>query len=125
MMRDGLKIAIRNLREAHLGILYCKAQLAKVLISPAVEAAGTGSLTPHEGLAEAEALLLEFNAAYEESYAGHADQMVSRAYLVDCYRRQGKMEDAAALTERLLEGTRRVFGEGSRWEEYILRNYCP
>ncbi|KAK8029848.1 TPR-like protein [Apiospora rasikravindrae] len=128
MMRDGLKIATRNLGETHLGILYCKAQLARVLMRPL--AAPTGLVpTDDDGerrrrLAEAEALLLEVNATYEASWTGHGDQMVSMAYLIGCYRTQGKTEEAAPLMERLLEGTRRIFGEGSRWENYVLRKYC-
>ncbi|KAK8062506.1 hypothetical protein PG997_014603 [Apiospora hydei] len=123
MMRDGLKIATRNLGETHLGILYCKAQLARVLMRSQAAETGSESLEWRR-LAEAEAILHEVNAAYEASCAGHADQMVSMAYLIDCYRKLGKTEEAAPLMERLLEGTRRIFGEGSRWEEHVLRKYC-
>ncbi|KAF2726965.1 hypothetical protein EJ04DRAFT_506445 [Polyplosphaeria fusca] len=111
LIRDGIKIAIRNLEENHLGILYGKAQLANILM-----ASGR--------LADAESLLLDVDGAYKKTFGGHADQMVSMAFLVGCYQRQGKMSEAAVMREKLMEGTHKIFGdEAGPWEDFFVRKY--
>lgn len=119
MMRERLPIAERTIGPSHMGTLFGKTYFAHILIL-----AGN--------LVEAETMLFDVYKQHQvrtgEKKVGshqkmHGDQLVTAAFLLDCYRRQQKDREAEDLEQVVLEGTRDIFGPGSAWEDYFVSRY--
>lgn len=110
MVRIRIPIAERNLGETHIGTLFGKMFLGHILML-------SGKLD------EAQELLELVVDEHERNRRGHADQLVAEAFLLECYSRQRKYDQAEPLRVKVVEGTRQIFGEGSPWETYFTSHY--
>lgn len=95
MMRAALSIAERNLGENHFGPLAGKAQLAQILVS-------------QKRYSEAENIFIDViqrhryrNGAQDGE---HADRIIAMWYLLQCYQKQDKVEDAIRMCDEISEG---------------------
>lgn len=94
-MRAGLAVAERNLGADHIGTLYGQLYLAQVLVA-------------REHYAEAEGIFLhvierhKFMASASNSV--HPDRISAMWYLLQCYRVQGRVEDALRVCGEVGEG---------------------
>ncbi|KAI9686312.1 MAG: hypothetical protein M1820_010655 [Bogoriella megaspora] len=106
MIRTRLPIAERNLGKTHISTLHGKASLGHVLMR-----AGK--------LSEAEAVLDDVVREHERTRRDHPNQLMAAAFLMECYVRQGKLAEAAPLQEKVMKGVKRIFGDGSPWEDVL------
>ena len=110
MIRMRLPIAERNLGAAHIGTLFAKAYLGHILIL-------------ENRLPEAQDMLEKVIHEHEKIRRDHPDKLVALAFLMQCYQRQGKLAEAQPMQTKVIEGARRLFGEGSPWEKHFLSYY--
>ncbi|KAI9835608.1 MAG: hypothetical protein M1819_002059 [Sarea resinae] len=100
-MNVGLQIAQRNLGEDHIGTLYGRVYLAQVLVA-------------QERYEKAEEMFLDVIERHKHmasaSNSYHPDRISAMSYLFECYRRQGKFEDALCLCDEILTGLRIIGG---------------
>jgi Tetratricopeptide repeat len=74
-------------------------------------------------LSEAEFILEQAVQSYEVNHKGHPDQLMAQGFLAQYYRYQGKVDNAVPIQDKIIEGLRSLFGEGSWGEVYFLKNY--
>lgn len=112
MIKTGLPVAERTIGLDHVGTLMGKTYLGQILILA-------------DKLDEAESLL---SAVVDKHRARdgqemHGDHLVTASFLLDCYRRRGKYQEAEEMEKRVLKGIRHIFGKGSPWEHYFVGRY--
>lgn len=107
IMRAGIPVAERNLGETHIGTLFGKLHLGRILLLG-------------KRYQEAEKVLLEVVEAHDGPRAGHPDRLLAMFSLVKCRNLQGKRADTMTLREEILKGARALFGENHAWENYLL-----
>lgn len=112
MLKTGLPVAARTVGVNHVGTLMGKTYLGQILIL-----AGK--------LEEAESLLSTVVDTHRtrDGEEMHGDHLVTASFLLDCYRRLNKSQEAESMEKRVLGGIRRIFGEGSPWEVYFVGRY--
>lgn len=95
MMRVALPIAERNLGENHFGPLAGKAQLAQVLLS-------------QRRYEEAETILIDVIQRHRYQNGAqdgeHSDRIIAMWFLLQCYQKQDKVEDAIRVCNEISEG---------------------
>lgn len=107
IMRAGIPVAERNLGETHIGTLFGKLHLGRILL--------IGKRYP-----EAEEVLLQVVNAHDGPRTGHPDRLLAMFSLVKCRNLQGKQAETSILREQILQGARALFGENHAWEKYLL-----
>lgn len=95
MMRAALAIAERNLGENHFGPLAGKAQLAQVLVS-------------QRRYKDAESIFIDVIQRHRYQNGAqdgeHSDRIIAMWYLLQCYQKQDKFEDAIRVCNEILDG---------------------
>lgn len=95
IMRAALPIAERNLGENHFGPLAGKAQLAQILVS-------------QRRYNEAESIFIDVIQRHRYQNGAqngeHLDRIMAMWYLLQCYQKQGKVEDAIHVCDEISEG---------------------
>jgi tetratricopeptide (TPR) repeat protein len=107
IMRPGIAIAERNLGATHIGTLFGKLHLGRVLLRA-------------KQYQEAEEMFLAVIKAHEGNRTGHGDRLLAIFSLIKCRNLQGRRHETFNLREELLERTRAIFGKGHAWETYLL-----
>ncbi|KAI9667949.1 MAG: hypothetical protein M1821_000769 [Bathelium mastoideum] len=110
ILRSRLPVAEYMLGATHIGILFGKAYFGHIL-------------TLRDKCSEAEGVLKQVIQEHENTRRDHPDQLVAVAFLIECYRHQGKHTEVVPLQEKILKGVKHHFGEKSPWEEYFVKNY--
>ena len=112
MIKTGLPIAERTIGIDHVGTLMGKTYLGQILILA-------------EKLEEAESLLSTVVDTYHarDGQEMHGDHLVAAAFLLDCYRRLKKYQEAEKMQKRVLGGIRHIFGNESPWEHFFVGRY--
>ncbi|KXT08320.1 hypothetical protein AC579_1796 [Pseudocercospora musae] len=112
MIASRLPIADRTLGEEHIGTLMGKAYYGQIL-------------TLAGKLDAAEKVLRSVVAAHRarDEQEMHGDHLVAAAFLLDCYRKQGKTGPAEKVEVEVTRGIRHIFGDGSSWEEFFVGHY--
>lgn len=104
MIRQNLPIAERNLGENHLGTMLGRFYLADVIAR-------------QNRYKEAEEILISvvdkkrYKASVRED-GEHTDRIQAMWLLLNCYQKQGKIEDAIRIGDELAEGVQTIGGEG-------------
>ena len=107
MIRGGLLIAERNLGATHIGTLFGKLHLGRVLLLA-------------KRYREAEVILSGVVEAHEGPRTGHPDRLIAIFSLIKCLNMQGREAETSGLREKLLDGTRALFGRDHPWERFLL-----
>jgi tetratricopeptide (TPR) repeat protein len=107
IMRPGIAIAERNLGATHIGTLFGKLHLGRVLLRA-------------KQYREAEEMFLTVIKAHEGNRTGHGDRLLAIFSLIKRINLQGRRHETIDLREELLERTRAIFGNGHAWERYLL-----
>ncbi|USW58367.1 Putative tetratricopeptide-like helical domain superfamily [Septoria linicola] len=112
MMREGVAVAERTIGPNHVGTLMGMTYFGSVL-------------TMAGKLDEAEQRLTKVVAKYRarDNGAMHPDHLVAAAFLLQCYRRQNKEQDADRLGVEVVDGIRHIFGERSPWQRFFMDTY--
>lgn len=112
MIETGLPVAERTIGANHIGTLMGKTYLGQIL-------------TMAGKLVEAESLLSTVVHMHQDRDGDriHGDHLVAASFLLDCYRRRGKHQEAEGMEGRVLTGIRRIFGEESPWEHFFVGQY--
>lgn len=101
-IRAGLKVAERNLGAEHIGSLYARAHLGQLLVC-------RGKWT------EAEEVLHDVIEKLKRTPMArngeHPDRLMTELYLVHCYGLQNRVQEAAILCARIIEGLAYIGGE--------------
>ncbi|MCJ1462094.1 hypothetical protein MMC07_000694 [Pseudocyphellaria aurata] len=111
IMRAALPIAERNLGENHLGPLAGKAHLAQVLVS-------------QKRYSEAEAILLDVIQRHRYQNGAqdgeHLDRIIAMWYLLLCYQKQDRLEDAIRMCDEVSEGLNTLGAQRHPFYQRIL-----
>ncbi|KAL8696273.1 MAG: hypothetical protein Q9224_002880 [Gallowayella concinna] len=104
MIKTAVPIARRDLGENHYGTLAGKAHLAQILVR-------------QSRFAEAEDILN--NVIQQERFASaarddgeHPDRIAYLWFLINCYQKHGKVDDALRVSDELLEAISTIGGQG-------------
>jgi len=105
MIRDGLKIAERNIGKTHIAVLMAKSIFAEVLTK-------LGKYEEAESLFQ---MLIDkkWYSALADEDGDHPDRLGNLWLFVGCLEEQGKMEEALIRCEELLAGMARIGGNGT------------
>ncbi|KAF7187760.1 hypothetical protein HII31_10896 [Pseudocercospora fuligena] len=112
MIASRLPVAKRNLGADHLGTLMGRAYYGQILTL-------SGKLDAAEK--ELRGVVNAHRARDKEEM--HGDHLVAAAFLLDCYRKQGKTALAEKLEVEVTRGIRHIFGEGCSWEDFFVGHY--
>lgn len=109
MFDQKIPIAVEAFGPDHFGTLFGKMFHGHILILA-------------NKLDQAQGVLEEVVAEHEKNRRDHPDQLVATAFLLRCYKLQGDAR-AQSMQTKLVQGCRRIFGENSPWEDYLISNY--
>jgi tetratricopeptide (TPR) repeat protein len=112
MIKTGLPVAELTIGVDHVGTLMGKTYLGQILILA-------------DKLDEAESWLCSVIDTHRarDGQKMHGDHLVTASFLLDCYRRLNKYQEAENMEKRVLGGIRRIFGKESPWEHYFVGRY--
>jgi tetratricopeptide (TPR) repeat protein len=112
MIREGLKVAERNIPKEHIAFLMAKTIYAQVL-------------TKLKKYAEAESIyhMLVDKAQYSrlaDEDGDHPDRLTNLWFLAQCLEEQGKFEEALQKCEEFRAGLATISGQGAGMKHKIL-----
>ena len=111
LMRAGLLIAERNLGENHIGTLFGRIYLGQVLVR-------------QQHYDEAEHTFIDVIERHKymatAARAQHPDRISALLQLLECYKLQGKAEDALRISDEILEGLSAMGGQAHPVVQQVL-----
>ena len=111
-IRAGLKVAERNLGAEHIGILYARARLGQLLVRQRKWTDAEEVL--HDVIEKLKHIPSARNGE-------HPDRLLAEFYLVHCYGLQNKVQDAAILCARIIEGLTYIGGENHPFMTHLVQ----
>lgn len=106
ILQAGVGVAERDLGKSHLGTLFGRLHLGRVL------------LLGHR-YEEAELMLQSLLEEYDGQLSTHPDRLVALFSLIQSRKYQGREAETLSLQSQLLQGAKEVFGEGHPWIDYL------